>query len=94
MVNRAGAWRALTQAGDGRAEGLRLITEDELSGACCGWDGATVFRLSNGEVWQQCAFRARRLYLSCPEIRVWRCAGKHWLEVAGVGEILPVERVA
>lgn len=76
-----------------RGERLRLVTEGELEGNCRGWDGATVFTLSNGEVWQQSAFRARILHLCCPAIRVWRCGVKYWLEVEGAGEILPVRRI-
>ena len=70
---------------------MRLVTESELDGACRGWDGQTVFRLVNGEMWRQSSFRSRALYLSCPEVRVWRLGDYCWLEVEGAGEILPVE---
>jgi hypothetical protein len=70
---------------------LRLITESELEGICHGWDGHTVFRLANGEVWQQSSFRSRTLYLNCPAVRVWRMGEYCWLELEGAGEILPVE---
>jgi hypothetical protein len=76
-----------------RRSGLRLVTEGELEGRCQGWDGATVFTLSNGEVWRQSAFRARTWHAACPCVRVWCCGCKYWLEVEGAGEILPVQRV-
>lgn len=72
---------------------MRLITESALEGICRGWDGQTEFRLANGEVWQQCAFRLRALYLNCPEVRVWGLGRYCWLELEGAGEILPVKRV-
>jgi hypothetical protein len=70
-----------------------MITQSELDGPCGGWDGTTVFRLSNGEVWQQSAFRSRRLHLVCPAIRVWCCGAKYWIEVEGAGEIVPVQQI-
>jgi hypothetical protein len=77
-----------------RRSGLRLVTEGELAGRCRGWDGATIFTLSNGEVWQQCAFRARNWQAACPCVRVWCCGRQYWLELEGAGEILPVRRIA
>ncbi|MES3021599.1 MAG: hypothetical protein V4857_08420 [Pseudomonadota bacterium] len=73
---------------------LRVIAEDELSGRLHGWDGATIFSLSNGQSWQQSAFRLRRLHLCRPQVRVWRCGDLYWLEIEGAGELLPVRRIA
>ena len=72
---------------------LCLVTQDELEGNCAGWDGATVFALSNGELWQQSAFRCRQLYVSWPLVRIWRCGDFYWIEIEGAGEILPVRRL-
>jgi hypothetical protein len=69
------------------------VTEDELVGLCRGWDGTTEFQLSNGEIWKQSAYRARNLHLVCPEIRIWRFGARHWIEVGGAREILPVRRI-
>ena len=71
---------------------IRLITQSELDGNCKGWDGTTTFKLSNGEVWEQAAFRVRRLYLSCPAVRVWRLGNASLLELEGSRELLPVKR--
>ncbi len=73
---------------------MRLLTESELDGHCEGWDGATTFRLCNGEVWEQAAFRVRRLHLACPAVRIWRIGGASLLELEGVRELLPVRRRA
>lgn len=70
-----------------------LVTEDELTGNCKGWDGATVFALTNGEVWQQSRFRSRQLHLCSPAVRIWRFGYSFWLEIEGISEILPVQRV-
>jgi hypothetical protein len=75
-------------------EFVELVTECELDGNCRGWDGTTSFRLANGEVWQQSAWRCRgSLHLCSPEIRVWRIGARYFLEVAGTREILPVQRL-
>jgi hypothetical protein len=71
---------------------IRLITESELDGNCKGWDGNTTFRLCNGEVWEQSAFRVRRLHLASPAVRVWRLGDASLLEFEGARELLPVQR--
>jgi hypothetical protein len=71
---------------------MRLVTESELDGNCKGWDGTTTFRLCNGEVWEQSAFRVRRLHLASPAVRVWRIGDASLLELEGTRELLPVER--
>lgn len=76
-----------------RHGGPCIVTEDELAGNCDGWDGTTIFTLTNGEVWQQSRFRSRQLHLCSPAIRVWRFRHSFWLEVEGIAEILPVQRV-
>lgn len=72
---------------------MHLVTESELDGTCHGWDGSTVFRLENGQTWRQSAVRCRKVRLCCPAVRVWRLGERHWLELEGVPEIVPVERV-
>ena len=73
---------------------MRLLTESELDGHCTGWDGATTFRLLNGEVWEQAAFRVRHLHLACPAVRIWHIGGASLLELEGARELLPVRRRA
>lgn len=72
---------------------LELVSESDIEGLCRGWDGGTAFQLSNGEVWQQSAWRCRSLHLCCPQIRVWRIGNRFFLEVEGTREILPVQRL-
>jgi hypothetical protein len=69
---------------------LRLVTESELDGNCRGWEGDTAFRLCNGEVWEQAAFRVRRVFLASPGVRIWRLGDASLLEIEGVRELLPV----
>lgn len=69
-----------------------VLTEDQLMGECHGWDGTTEFKLSNGEVSRQSAYRARWLYLYSPEIRALWFREEYWIELAGGGEMLLVQR--
>ncbi|SFV15336.1 hypothetical protein [Pseudoduganella namucuonensis] len=86
--------RGVMDGGNVSHSRMRLLTESELDGNCKGWDGKTTFRLCNGEVWQQSAFRVRCLHLASPAVRVWRIGGASLLEFEGVRELLPVERRA
>jgi hypothetical protein len=76
-----------------RTPRMRLVTESELEGNCKGWDGNTTFKLCNGEVWEQSAFRCRSLHLACPGVRVWRLGDASYLEIEGTRELLPVTQM-
>ena len=72
---------------------LQLIVESDLAGHCHGWDGDTEFRLANGDIWRQSAYRFRKAYLCSPAIRVWGLGPLRWIELEGVPELLPVRRL-
>lgn len=72
---------------------MQLIAQEELDEPCHGWDGETVFRLRNGEVWQQAAHRQHRFFQERPLVRIWKHGNRHLLEMQGIREVLPVNRL-
>jgi len=72
---------------------MQLITEGVLSGACNGWDGNTLFRFDNGQIWEQAIYRYRYFYIYHPRVKIWNDRGQCLLEEDGVDEVLPVRRV-
>ncbi len=76
-----------------RRHGPELLTESALAENCRGWDGNTVFRLANGEVWEQAMPRIRALFLRRPDVRVWRFGEIYFLDVEGAHDPLRVRRV-
>lgn len=72
---------------------LVLVTESALVGRYGGWDGATEFRLANGQVWKQSAWRCRSVELRGAAVRLWKLGEQHLIEIEGTYEILPVHRL-
>lgn len=73
---------------------LVLVAESALVGCYDGWDGTTAFRLANGQVWTQSAWRCREVPLADAAIRLWRLGTRFLLEIEGTHEILPVRQTA
>lgn len=76
-----------------RRQGPELLTESTLEDNFKGWDGDTAFQLANGEVWQQVMPRTRKLFLICPDVRVWRFGELYFLDIEGAHDPLRVRRV-
>lgn len=72
---------------------MRVVVESRTVAECSGWDGETLFKLDNGQIWEQAEYRYRYFYKYRPKIRVWTDGGRYQLEVEGVKETIRVQRV-
>lgn len=72
---------------------MDLLVESRLDGECSGWDGDTIFKFINGQIWKQAEYRYKYFYKYNPKVRVWRDGSRNLLEVEGVPEKLPVIKV-
>ena len=91
------AWlRALVTLQEaGERSGAEDVLESRLVGDYEGWSGRTLFRLENGQVWQQ-ADRGERVdsRRAQPRVRIQPGSmGTYWLEIEGVRERLKVRPV-
>jgi hypothetical protein len=67
--------------------------ESRIAGDFTGWDGATVFYLENGQVWQQTSFDRLAVYIPRPRVS-FISSGTGWrMSVEGLGPTVPVRRV-
>jgi hypothetical protein len=76
-----------------KAKGPKRI-RSRIEGSFTGWDGDTVFRLANGQVWKQ--MDSDRFYIQAenPEVDIKRAAfGSYLLSVEGYGSSVRVRRV-
>jgi len=70
-----------------------LLIHSELEENCTGWDGNTIFRFTNGQVWQQDTTQKRSLFLCCPDVSLWRVGSFFYLDVVGARDPLRVRRI-
>ena len=72
---------------------MRIVTQSQIEGEFEGMDFDRVFKLANGQAWQQAVGQYRYTYHSQPSVRVLEEGGRHVLDVDGFGELIAVRRV-
>lgn len=62
---------------------LADVIESQIDGTFEGWQGDSKYRLTNGQVWQQSAYKYQYKYAYRPVAIVYRTSGGHKMMVAG-----------
>lgn len=62
-----------------------------LAGAFTGYHSGAIFRLTNGQVWQQCRYKYKYKYKYRPRVRIYSEQGKRLMEFECMDE--PIEVV-
>jgi len=62
---------------------LTDVIESRIDGPFEGWQGDSKYRLTNGQVWQQSAYKYQYKYAYRPEAIVYRSSSGHKMMVAG-----------
>jgi len=70
------------------------VIESYIDGEFEGWDGDTVFVLTNGQIWQQDEFSYHYSYAYRPKVLIYRnSSGGYTMRVEGVNKELRVKRI-
>lgn len=69
------------------------IIESYIDGDFKGWDGETVFKLGNGQLWKQESYAYMYHYAYRPEVIIYDPGSGYKLKVDGVTDILPVRQI-
>lgn len=67
-----------------------MIITTKIDGEFSGFDDSAVFRLTNGQVWQQARYRYRYHYAYRPDVRIVQQGGQHFMEVPCMGDRVEV----
>ena len=67
--------------------------ESAISGEVHGWDGETIFKLDNGQIWQQAEYDYNYFYDYNPDVTIYQTSGGCRMKVEGENETLPVKRI-
>lgn len=71
----------------------RLVVESRIDGEFEGWDGESLFRLMNGQVWQQSSYAYHYTYSFNPRVRIYRSGTRYIMEVERVSRTIQVTRL-
>lgn len=78
-------------ASDARAQS---VIESQVDGDFGGWEGETVIRLTNGQIWIQKDYHYEYHYAFMPEVLIYQSSSSGWkMLVAGTSKAISVERI-
>ncbi len=81
--------------GEGNAKESKTpdVIESEIDGEFHGWDGETVFKLANGQIWQQAEYDYDYEYAYRPQVLIYKTAGGYKMKVEDVEDTIYVRRI-
>jgi hypothetical protein len=70
------------------------VIESQIDGEFEGWDGETVVKLTNGQIWIQMEYYYEYNYAYRPEVLVYKSPSGGWkMRVEGIKKAISVERL-
>lgn len=67
--------------------------ESTIEGDFEGWEGETLFKLVNGQIWQQSAYAYTYHYAYRPKVVIINSGGGYMMKVDGVDSTVSVVRI-
>ncbi len=75
------------------AQGQGKVIETQIEGEFEGWDGDTIWKMTNGQIWKQAAYAYHYHYAYRPKVLIYQSGVTHKMKVDGVSQEVTVERV-
>ena len=75
-----------------KGEGPELV-ESQIDGEFSGWEGETIFKLTNGQIWQQSSYAYTYSYSYRPKVLIFKAGGGYQMKVDGVDGRITVTRL-
>lgn len=69
------------------------LIESRIDGDFEGWDGDTIFKLTNGQIWQQVSYNYTYHYAFMPNVLIYSTTGGYKMKVDGVQQTIYVKRL-
>ena len=69
------------------------IIESKIDGEFEGWEGETIFKLENGQIWQQVTYSYTYHYAYRPEVVIYKTSGGYKMKVEGISEEIYVQQI-
>ncbi|MEI7728351.1 MAG: hypothetical protein WCO56_02220 [Verrucomicrobiota bacterium] len=66
----------------------------KIQGTCTGFNGGAVFKLTNGQAWQQKVHKYTYRYKYRPDVRIYQADGTFYIAIEGMDEVVPVVQVS
>jgi hypothetical protein len=84
---------ALEQSPSPNAPSTVEAIESHIDGDFEGWEGETIFKLDNGQIWQQAGYAYTYHFAYHPKVIIYRTGGTYRMKVEDVSDTIPVKRL-
>ena len=71
----------------------QAVIESRIDGDFNGWEGETIFKLTNGQIWQQASYSYSYHYAFRPSILIIQTRGGYVMQVEGMSDKISVRRL-
>lgn len=72
---------------------IRSVIESKIDGDFEGWEGETIVKLQNGQIWQQSEYHYEYHYAFMPEVLIFKSGSRFKIIVDGVKKAVYVKRL-
>lgn len=79
--------------GVGRSSPTPGVIETQVDGEFNGWEGETIVKLMNGQIWQQTEYHYHYHYAYMPKVLVYSSSGGYKMKIEGVEKAVGVQRL-
>ncbi|MFC6231626.1 copper amine oxidase N-terminal domain-containing protein [Paenibacillus allorhizosphaerae] len=69
------------------------VIESRIDGDFNGWDGTTIFKLQNGQIWQQDDYKIRVAIKLSPKVIIYKSGTRYKMKVDGIDDEIYVKRL-
>lgn len=69
------------------------VVESKIDGSFEGWDGETIVKLWNGQIWQQDEYFYIYHYSYMPKVLIYKSGGSYKMKVDGIDKAIRVKRL-
>jgi hypothetical protein len=77
----------------GTPSSREAVIESRIDGEFKGWEGESIYKLRNGQIWQQAEYKYRYRYRYAPSVLIFRKGGSYYMQVDGDEEVVRVRRL-
>ncbi|MCJ7651492.1 MAG: hypothetical protein MUP85_23025 [Candidatus Lokiarchaeota archaeon] len=72
---------------------IKNVIETQIDGEFAGWEGETIFKMMNGQLWQQSSYDYTYQYAYCPEVLIYKYNNSWIMKVEDVDETIEVIQI-
>ena len=91
-VEQVGARQSAPKSQPRQAPSAEVI-ESQIDGEFSGWEGETIFKLTNGQIWQQASYAYTYSYKYRPKVLIFRSGEGYQMQVEGMDSRIRVTRL-